>query len=508
MNVSVGPSDAASRATRATLSIDNQRLFVAAVLLAVVPLWFGRYLPMVDLPGHAAVIAALQEIAAGNRTFTEAFEAHWTSPYLLAYLLFYVAALVLPMTIAAKLVVSLAIAATALMTAALLRAAGADERWRWLAIPASYSYAFYWGFISFIVAVPLVLLLLIMTIRFDESTSLKRGLIIAATTVALFYSHIIAAGYACMICLAYLAAKNYRTPRQLILRSLPYATPIPLILIWFASFDTGAAAEAPIRFGSYLHRLSLLLGQPAGLERVSALGIVITCAIVVLPPLAGSRVSRSPARWLPFALGLAVFLAAPSFGFQTGFLYERLGVFLVPLWLMMWDRASEAPHKLAWLAMPLTVVWLFGNVARFASFARETQHFDAVLATMEPGKRVGYLAFDSTTPLFSTPIYLHFANWYQATKLGIVDFNFADFHTVIDYKQADRPRVTEELPWYPQLFDWERNGGATYDYFIIKANDDVGPMYFRGHGEAVELAAHSGWWWVYRKVAAPEAVAN
>jgi hypothetical protein len=64
------------------------------------------------------------------------------------------------------------------------------------------------------------------------------------------------------------------------------------------------------------------------------------------------------------------------------------------------------------------------------------------------------------------------------------------------------------LPWYPQLFDWERNGGATYDYFIIKANDDVGPMYFRGHGEAVELAAHSGWWWVYRKVAAPEAVAN
>ena len=84
MNVSVSPPDASSRSTRVALSVDDSRLFVAAVLLAIVPLWFGRYLPMVDLAGHAAVISALQEIAAGNQT-SAAFEAHWTSPYLIAY---------------------------------------------------------------------------------------------------------------------------------------------------------------------------------------------------------------------------------------------------------------------------------------------------------------------------------------------------------------------------------------------------------------------------------------
>ncbi len=500
MNVSLSPSNDSVHSKRASLSIDNSRLFVATVLLSIVPFWFGRYLPMVDLAGHAAVIAALQEIVAGNPTFTSAFQAHWTSPYMLGYALFYAAAALLPATLAAKLVVSLAVAATPLMTASLLRAAGADERWKWLAIPASYSYAFYWGFISFIVAVPMALLLLVQTIRFDESASLKRGAIIAATAIVLFYSHIIATGFACMTALAYLAGKNYSSPRQLLIRCLPYTAPIPLILLWFASDQTGAA-DAPIKFGSFLNRMTLLLVQPAGLERISVLAWVITCAIVLLPPLAGSRFSRSPARWLPFVLCLAVFLAAPSYAYLTGFLYERMGVFLVPLWLLLWDRPSHATNKLAWLAMPLAVVWVLSNVARFASFARETQHFDAVLETMEPSKRVAALVADPTTPLFGIPVYLHFTSWYQATHRGIVDFNFADFHSVIHYKQLDRPRVTETIAWYPRLFDWESNGGASYDYFVIKGdvNIDVAPMLFKKNMESVELVAHSGWWWVYRK---------
>ena len=499
MNVSLSSSNRAD-ARRSTLSIDNSRLFFATVLLSIVPFWFGQYLPMVDLPGHAAVITALQEIAAGNQTFESAFDAHWSSPYLLGYALFYAAATFLPAPIAAKIVVSLAVAAVPLATAALLRAAGADERWRWLAIPASYSNAFYWGFVSFIVAVPLALLLLIQTIRFDQEATLRRGGIIAATTIFLFYSHIIATGFACMTALAYLAANNFRNPKQLIFRSLPYTPPIPFILMWFASNKTGAA-DAPIIYGPVIDRATMLLVQPAGFERVTAIAVLVTCAILFLPPLAGSRLSKNPARWLPFLLGLAAFLLVPSYAFQTAFLYHRLGVFLVPLWLLLWDRPIESRGRWAWLAMPLAVIWVFSNVARFASFARETQHFDAVLATMEPGKRVASLVVDRTTPLFGTPVYLHFASWYQASKRGIVDFNFADFYTVLEYKQGGRPRVTEQIGWYPQLFRWEANGGANYDYFVIKGdlNNDVAPMIFKEHVRDVELIAHSGWWWVYRK---------
>ena len=241
MNVFPNRTCGSAASVRSTLSVDNPRLFFAAVVLSVVPLWFGRYLPMVDLPGHAAVIAALQEILHGNPIFSTAFEAHWTSPYMLGYALLYAASALLSPTLAAKVVVSSAVAATSLMTAILLRAAGADQRWKWLAIPASYSYAFYWGFVSFIVAVPMALLLLVLTIRFDGSATLRRSVLIALTTIVLFYSHIIVMGFACLISLAYLGAKNYGSLRQLVLRSLPYATPIPLIAIWFASDQTGAA---------------------------------------------------------------------------------------------------------------------------------------------------------------------------------------------------------------------------------------------------------------------------
>lgn len=499
MNVFPNRTCGSAASVRSTLSVDNPRLFFAAVVLSVVPLWFGRYLPMVDLPGHAAVIAALQEILHGNPIFSTAFEAHWTSPYMLGYALLYAASALLSPTLAAKVVVSSAVAATSLMTAILLRAAGADQRWKWLAIPASYSYAFYWGFVSFIVAVPMALLLLVLTIRFDGSATLRRSVLIALTTIVLFYSHIIVMGFACLISLAYLGAKNYGSLRQLVLRSLPYATPIPLIAIWFASDQTGAA-DAPIRFGSWISRLTLLLVQPAGFERLSLLAIPITVSILVLPPLAGSRLTRSPARWLPVGLCLAIFLAAPSYAYLTGFLYERMGVFLVPLYLLLWDPPAERRENLAWLAMPLVLAWLFVNVSRFASFSRETQDFDVILKAVPPHKRVGALILNPNTPLFGTPVYLHFTSWYQATRRGIVDFNFAEFRSVLHYRQADSPRITEQLSWYPQLFDWESHGGKSYDYFVVKGdiNVDLAPRLFREHMDSIELVAHSRWWWLYR----------
>ncbi len=141
-----------------TLSLGNDRLFIAVVLLSVAPLWIGSYLPMVDMPQHAAQITALRELWQGNESFTRLFEINWFTPYLLGYLVLAGLAMVLPITFASQLLVSASLVALPLLTGRLLRTAGADERWKWLAIPCSFSFAFYWGFLSFIVAAPLALL--------------------------------------------------------------------------------------------------------------------------------------------------------------------------------------------------------------------------------------------------------------------------------------------------------------------------------------------------------------
>lgn len=487
-----------------TLSVTNDRLFVAVVLLSIAPLWFGQYLPMIDMPQHAAQIAALREIWSGNATFTQLFYVEWFTPYLLGYMLLYAGSSVMPVTMAAQLLVSLSLISIPLLTGVLLRTAGADQRWRWLAIPSAFSYAFYWGFLSFLVAVPFGLLFIIQAIRFANAPTVRQGICVAAASVALFFCHVIVLGFASMIALGYIVGAHHRDWKAVALRALPYTTPLPVIAVWlFIVYSNEARVSSdPVVFGPFLFRILELVKQPAGQDALSPfLCLLITGSVALLPWLMGSRLSRQPQRWLPFVLGAAVFVSAPHYVLSTAYFYQRLGVFLVPLWLLAWDPPAAGVRRPDWLVMPLILVWMFLTTGRFAAFARESESFDRVLAEMEPGRRVAAMVYDKSSPLFSLPVYLHFPAWYQAKRGGIVDFSFADFYSQMARYQADAgPRINETVSWYPTAFDWDAHGGAKYDYFIIKANGDISNQVFKQKRGAVELVARSDWWWVYRNL--------
>ena len=491
------------RSLQDTLSLRNERLFVAVVALSVAPLWIGRYLPMVDMPQHAAQIAALREMLSGNQMFTQLFEINWFTPYLLGYLLLAALATVLPITVAAQLIVSASVVAMPLLTGRLLRAAGADERWRWLAIPCSFSFAFYWGFLNFLVAAPLALLFLIQTIRFVDTPTVKRGAMIALFAIFLFFSHVIVLGCASLMALGYVFGRSYRDGKRLVLLALPYTAPLPLIAIWLAlAYDRAPAVRNdPVIYGPFLERVMQLLLQPAGHDGLSLITLLVTATILVLPPLAGSTFSRRPERWLPFALGLVVFVASPHYVLATAYFFQRLGIFLVPLWLMAWDPPTHAQRRVDWAAAVIVLLWSFTNIGRFAAFARETETFREVLAAAEPGRRVASMVYDKSSRFFVLPVYLHFPVWYEATQRGIVDFNFGDFYSLmVRYKSSAGPRITDQLGWYPTAFSWEANGGARYDYFLVKSRIDISNEIFKEKRGAVELVTRSGWWWLYRNL--------
>lgn len=488
------------------LNLDNSRLFWAVLVLSVVPLWLGPYLPMVDLPQHAAQIAVLRELWGGNTALAEIFWVNWFTPYLLGYLLLYVLALVLPITIASKVIVTLSVVAVPLLTGRLLRVAGADERWRWLAIPCSFGFAFYWGFLSFLVAAPLALLFLTMSVGFAREPTVRLGVWIALFAVFLFFSHVIVLGLASLIALGYVLGVHYKSPRKLLLCALPYTVPLPLIGIWLAiTYATETRVQNdPVVFGPLSYRLLQLLTQPAGREVLTgssaAIVLLVTSAVVLLPWLSGARLNRRPERWLPFALALAAFLLAPHYVFNAAYFYQRLGLFLVPLWLMIWDPPGVRRGVERW-AILVVVLWVVTSIGRFAAFARETQSFANIMATIEPARRTAGMVLGAGSPLFSLPVYLHFPAWYQATHAGVVDFNFAEFYSqMVRYRSSVGPRVTESVAWYPEAFEWEANGGASYDYFLVKAGFDAAPGIFKDRLGSVELVSRSGWWWLYRNV--------
>lgn len=487
------------------MTLSNQRLFGFAVLLSLVPIWVGQRLPMVDLPQHAGQIVAMRELWAGNELFTQWFQINWFTPYLLGYMLLYLLSLVMPVSAATQVLVSAAVVSVPLLTASLLRSAGADERWRWLAIPASYGFGFYWGFLSFIVATPVALLFLMHAIRYSRTPSLRGALLTALFSIFLFFCHIIVLCFASLVALGYVVGCHHRSFKQLLLHMLPFTAPLPLMALWFTIIQTNEASAAmPTVWGYGWIRLVQLLTQPTGWDSFTPFYTVVAAsAVALLPALAGSTLSRRPERCLPFALGVLAFVTLPAVIMNTAFVYQRLGIFLTPLWLLVWDAPKREPKfKLELLAIPFVVLWAGMNIGRFAAFAREGDSFDTVMSAAEPGRRVANMPLEYSTPLFAAPVHLHYAAWYQTTHRGIVDFNFADFYSqTVRYRPDAGGRISENLAWEPRWFEWARDGGDAYDYFAVRSRVDISDDIFKDHRSAVELVAHSGAWWLYRNTA-------
>jgi hypothetical protein len=485
-----------------TLRPSNAGLFSVALALAVAPIWFTGYIPMVDLPQHAAQIAALHEIRSGNTVFTEIFTTNWFTPYLLGYTLLYLLSTIFPIQIAAQALVSVAIVSVPLATALLIREVGADPRWRWLAIPGAYSFSFYWGFLSFLVAVPVALMLLRSAIRFDKMPDIRRATALAAFSIALFFCHVIALGFISVVAAAYFLARHPTDFKKAVIRCIPLAAPLPIMAAWaFLTYDSEAVVRnAPVFFGPLSARLKLLLVQPAGFDQQSMVATLVTVAILLVPVIAGSKPSRDLARWAPFGMGLLLFVVWPRSAFHTAFMFPRLGVFIAPLWLVAWDPPSARHSKLDTLAMIVVLVWLMANVGRFAAFAREIESFDRVLDRMEPGQRAAGLVFDRGTRLFGGPVHMHMPAWYQAKKHGIVDFNFADAYApVVRFKPSRGPRLTERVGWYPWEMDWAKHGGSQYRYFVVKAPIDVSEDLFGRQRDGLSLITREGDWWLYER---------
>jgi hypothetical protein len=489
-------------------TLGNQTLFRFALLLSLLPIWLSTYPPMVDLPQHAGQIVALQEIWEGNPVFTDVFEINWFTPYLVGYLLVYMLSLIMPVITSIKLVITAVCVSIPLLTGMLLRETGADEDWKWLAIPSVFGYTFYWGFFNYLVTIPFGLLFLVLTVRFNRNCSLVSGLGIALYAVFLFFCHILALGFTSLLALTYLAGANYKHPWQLVLRFLPYTAPLPLIVLWisFTHSNETLASHGDVLFGNAIDRVVIILRQFSGAQLTTESfatflpGLLASTLIAGFPLLAGARPSLRPERWLPFVTGTTVFLVFPYYVFGTYHLYQRFAVFLVPLWFMAWNSPEPHPARRQWLAISIIFLCAFVNIYRYAAFDRETQGLDRVLATMEPGKKVLQMTVDKRSKHFADIVYEHFGMWYEVKHRGITEFNFAYFFPeMVRYKKGKPSEYSAGFGNHPRDFDWVANNGQSYDYFIVRAESDMRAPLFKDRQDAVELEIVDGNWWLYRR---------
>jgi len=93
---------------------------------------------------------------------------------------------------------------------------------------------------------------------------------------------------------------------------------------------------------------------------------------------------------------------------------------------------------------------------------------------------------------------LHFAQWYGAQKKGFVEFNFASFYGLpVVYQPPAGALAPPNIEWFPNQFRCDAPYVKEFGYVLVKAEIDLGEMYFDDPRCGLSLMQSGGGWWLY-----------
>ncbi|HEX4478450.1 MAG TPA: hypothetical protein VH142_25380 [Polyangiaceae bacterium] len=483
--------------------IERNVALVACALLFVA-FAAARYLPMVDLPQHAGQISVWLHMGDPAFPASRDFALNLRTPYLTAYLAAWLAAKWLGAVPALKVVVWLSIVAHFGAFALLVRQLGYPSWLSLLGLPLAMGYPFYFGFVSFIAALPLVLLALSAALRCRENPTWKRSALLAALLCATLLTHGFALGLAVMMTLPLLVRGN----GSLVRRLAPFAAPLALAVFWLApgsSVQRIGATVWQLRLLELVQVPALLVGASGADHAAELVGAVVLLLIVF----ALGRQSREPERWAPLALLVLGYCTFPLSLGGFGPLHPRFAAFMVPALLIAFEPRRQARTlPLAECALALSSIWFCWFALRLVAFQDETRPIADFVERMPRGLRVRPIVFERNSSAFpALPALLHLSAYYQAEKGGIQGYSFAMYPTsVVRYVATLTPGMQGGAEWHPEDFSVDRELPA-YDCFLVHSSSDRAAELFGERSGNLTLAFHEGAWWAYR-VATPEGIAS
>jgi hypothetical protein len=467
-------------------------LSCGALLLA---LFFSvPYLPMVDLPQHAAQISIWLHLHDPKWAEFQLFELNLRTPYLGAYALARALAGLVGVLPALKFVVWLSIVGHWAAFDWLVRSLG-HARWLGLlGLPLAMGYGFYFGFISFIGALPFGLSAICLALRHRLRPTLPSGLLLGAALCATLATH----GFALGLTMVLVAPLLVRGTGSLILRGAPLFAPALLMLIWLVPGSSARSIGLTIwdpRFWELSQIPGLLLASSGADQAASVLGLIVLGLVL----LSLGRPSGDPERWLPLAVMLLGYCLFPlSFGGFTP-LHPRFAAFLVPSLLLAFQPrgALRSPYFEGLVALT-TAAWLCLFALRLQRFARETQPIADFVSRMPAGLRIRPLVFERESAAFpGLPAMLHLSAYYVPEKGGYQGYSFAMYPTsVVRYRPEIVPTMDQGAEWHPEWFSSTYELGG-YECFLVRSSIDRSAELFDAQIDRLSLVFHEQGWWAY-----------
>jgi len=476
-------------------------LLWSCILLYLLPVWLARFLPMVDLPQHLALVNILRNYANPALDYARTYTLHLFPQHNVLHLFIsYALSFLFGIEGANRIFLSAGIILLPLAMLHLLKTCGAPREFVFLSFPFIYNLNLLWGFVNAALAIPLVLLLLSLEIRWLQAptkveprrpnTGFHPGPLIELSVlfILIFLAHSLMLLAAIVFYLAVLLARGGKRKG---LALLPLVPVLFLALPWYAQSFTGSstgllsALFSGAAVADYLVRplqFFANIGFRADDVSVFVYVLVIVAAFsVVIAQVARNRF-RSLFRGgllLPVILALvslAGYLLFPGAVTQAWYLNQRLAVFCCLFLVLL---AAVALRRL-WGQRPQFPSWLLGSMLlvnlvsggntlyRFIAFDREARPLAQLLAPLDPDRRLVGLPYNlRTTPdLTGYEVFLHAGCYYQAFKRGHPAFSFASFpFSPVQYRESNRflKPGYEWSPWYAVFPE----GWQEYDYFLV-----------------------------------------
>lgn len=481
------------------LSEDGWLHAIAVVLSGLLlGLFLGcRDLPMVDLPQHAAQIVTWQRLDAGVPAIRELFELNFRTPYLLAYPIARLLAPAFGAVVALKLVVWLSVVANLVSVELLARRVGHDPWFGILGFVTAMGLCFYFGFVSFVLAMPFAVGALSLAVGYGHAPNWREGTLLALLLALVLTAH----GVAFVLAFGTVGLLLLRGGGSWLTRLCPLVPAALLFLFWIApgpvSVRIGGDLWA-LSFGRLADFPALLVSMGAADHASMLLGLALLAAMLLA---LGLRLERRPERYLPLALLLGGYLLFPTMFRGIVLLHTRLPYFLLPVALLAFapPPASAGNRRFAARAAMagVTLTWLVMFSLRLAAFQTEAAAFHRLEARLLPGRAVRPLVFDRQSRAFpGVPAYLHYPAYYYVDKGGSQGYSFAQYPlSVVRYRPGVVATMQGGAEWRPDWF--RREEIPDYDYFIVRSSLDRTDELFAG--TPVELEAHEGSWWAYAR---------
>ncbi|HET9930129.1 MAG TPA: hypothetical protein VFQ35_05570, partial [Polyangiaceae bacterium] len=189
--------------------------FALAALSLAWPLFVARYVPIQDLPQHAAAVRVLHDYRSPAFGFERWFEIHWASTqYVAVYFAAHLLAYLFEPVIATKLVLAASLVALPYALRALLQALRKPASYALLVVPLVYNTQLVLGFLNFVFGLPLMFAGLALFVRYQEHPTRARLVALSLVTTLCFLSHVVPYGMLVLGALALSAGPLSTRPRS------------------------------------------------------------------------------------------------------------------------------------------------------------------------------------------------------------------------------------------------------------------------------------------------------